>query len=117
MEKGASLRYQIRENQRIKRERNQYKMAWRDSKKELEELKRRNKTLSVGDKTSLVFLTLQLFVVARIGFRAISRVLALMAPRLGLAKTDQRIRCPTTCLRRTAGPKGEMAGRLNHANI
>jgi hypothetical protein len=86
VEKGASLRYQIRENKRIKRERNQYKMALGDSKKELEELKRRNKTLSVCDKTSLVFLTLQLFVVARIGFRAISRVLALMAPRLGLAK-------------------------------
>lgn len=86
VERGASLRYQIKENKRIKRERDQYKQAKRDSEKELEKLKRRNKTLSVCDKTSLVFLTLQLFVVARIGFRAISRVLALMAPRLGLAK-------------------------------
>jgi len=72
VEKGASLRYQIKENKRIKRERDQYKMALRDSEKELEELKRRNNTLSIRDKTSLVFLTLQLFVVARIGFRAIS---------------------------------------------
>jgi len=86
VEKGASLRYQIKENKRIKRERDQYKQAKRDSEKELEELKRRNNTLSIYDKTSLVFLTLQLFVVARIGFRAISRVLALMAPQLGLAK-------------------------------
>ena len=86
MEKGASLRYQIRENKRIKRERNQYKMALRDSEKALEALTQRNKTLSVCDKTSLVFLTLQLFIVARIGFRAISRVLALMVPHLGLAK-------------------------------
>lgn len=86
VEKGASLRYQTKENKRIKRERDQYKMALRDSEKELEELKRRNNTLSIRDKTSLVFLTLQLFVVARIGFRAISRVLASMARQLGLAK-------------------------------
>ena len=86
VEKGARLRFQVRENKRIKQERDQYRKALRDSKKELEELKRWNKTLSVCDKTSLVFLTLQLFVVARIGFRAISRVLTLMAPHLGLAK-------------------------------
>jgi len=84
--RGRRLRYQIRETRRVKRDRNRYKKAWRDSKRELEALKRQNKTLSVCDKTSLVFLTLQLFVVARIGFRAISRILAVMAPRLGLAK-------------------------------
>jgi hypothetical protein len=86
VDRQQALRYQKKENKRIKEERARYKQAWRDTKKELEELRRRNKPLSVCDKTSLVFLALQLFVVARIGFRAVSRVLAVMAPRLGLAK-------------------------------
>jgi len=96
VERNSDLRYQRKENKRIKKERDQYKQAWRDSEKELEELKRRNRTLSVCDKTSLVFLTLQLFVLARIGFRAISRVLAVMAPRLGLAKAP----CTQTIINR-----------------
>jgi hypothetical protein len=87
VEAKTDRRYLRKENKRIKKERDHYQQVWRDSEKELEELKRQNKTLSVCDKTSLVFLTLQLFVLARIGFRAISRVLAVMAPQLGLAKT------------------------------
>ena len=92
--RGKEVRYQKKEIKRIKKERDQYKKAWRETKKELEELKRRNKTLSVCDKTTVVFLSLQLFVVARIGFRAISRVLAVMAPQLGLAKAP----CPQTII-------------------
>ena len=86
VEAKTDRRYLRKENKRIKKERDQYRQAWHETKKELEELKRRNKTLSVCDKTSLVFLTLQLFVLARIGFRAISRVLAVIAPPLGVAK-------------------------------
>ena len=94
VKRQRELHYQKKENKRIKKERDHYKQAWRDTKKALEELKRRSKTLSVCDKTSVVFLTLQLFVVARIGFRAISRVLAVMAPQLGLAKAP----CPQTII-------------------
>ena len=71
----------------MKRERDHYQEALRKTNKALDQLKRQNATLPVRDKTSLVFLALQLFVVARIGFRAVSRVLAVFAPQLGLAKT------------------------------
>jgi len=83
----ADLRYQTKEKQRMKRERDHYQEASRKANKALDQLKRQNAILPVRDKTSLVFLALQLFVVARIGFRAVSRVLAVFAPRLGLAKT------------------------------
>ncbi len=82
----ACFRYQKRENTRVKKERDQYKKKFRKSKKELIELKRQKNALVVYDKTDLVFLALQLFVIARIGFRAISRVLSLLAPKLGLTK-------------------------------
>ncbi len=82
----AELRYQRKENKRMKSERDHYRKALRKANKELDELKRQKATLPVRDKTSLVFLALQLFVVARIGFRAVSRVLAVFAPRLGLAR-------------------------------
>ena len=83
----TDLRYQKKENKRTKWERDQYKQAARRSAKELKELKRQNTPVPVCQKTDLVFLALQLFVVARIGFRAISRVLAVLAPQFGLAKT------------------------------
>jgi hypothetical protein len=86
-ETKAELRYQTKEKKRMKRERDHYQEALRKANKELDELKRHKATLPVRDKTSLVFLALQLFVVARIGFRAVSRVLAVFAPWLGLAKT------------------------------
>ena len=94
VEAKTDVRYSKKENKRIKKERDQYKKAWRENKKELEELKRRNETLSVCDKTTVVFLALQLFGVARIGFRAISRVLAVMASQLGLANAP----CPQTII-------------------
>ncbi len=83
----AELRYQREEKRRMKSERDHYRKALRKAKKELDELKRQKATIPVRDKTSLVLLALQLFVVARIGFRAVSRVLAVFAPRLGLART------------------------------
>jgi len=90
----AELRYQRKEKRRIRKERDHYREASRKANKELDERKRQKATLPVRDKTSLVFLALQLFVVARIGFRAVSRVLAVFAPRLGLAKTP----CPQTII-------------------
>jgi hypothetical protein len=91
---GADLRYHKKENKRIKKERDAYRRAWRDTKKELDELKQRNTALAACDKTTTVFLALQLFVVARIGFRAISRVLGVLASQLGLAQAP----CPQTII-------------------
>ena len=45
-------------------------------------------------KENLIFLALQLFVVARIGFRAVSRVLSLLAVALGIQKAP----CPQTII-------------------
>ena len=41
----------------------------------------------IQSKVDLVFLALQLFVVARIGFRAVSRVLGIVMGALGLKKS------------------------------
>ena len=85
-ELGARLRYQLRENRRVKRERDQYKREWRSSQQALKESQNNRTVEPIQDKAGLVFIALQLFLVARIGFRAVSRVLAVMASQLGLTK-------------------------------
>ncbi|MCP5081411.1 MAG: hypothetical protein GY948_06900, partial [Alphaproteobacteria bacterium] len=49
---------------------------------------------AVGGKVDVVWLALQLFLVARIGFRAVSRVLGVLSAELGLAKAP----CPQTII-------------------
>jgi len=82
----AKLSYQLRENRRVKRERDQYKKNWRAAQQALDELKQHPSSQAVRSKSDLVFLALQLFLMARIGFRAVSRVLGVLAPYLGLSK-------------------------------
>lgn len=86
-EAKACLRYHKAEKNRIKKERDQYKRALREATKQLDESRQRKAPVPVFDKTDLVFLALQLFVVARIGFRATSRVLSVLSRQLGLEKT------------------------------
>ncbi len=83
----TALRYERKEKHRIKRERDTYKQELRQAKQEIEELEKQKTELSVNNKTSLVFLALQLFLIARIGFRGIARVLSVLAPWLGLKRT------------------------------
>ncbi len=83
----TALRYERKEKHRIKRERDTYKRELRQAKQQIEELKKHKTELSVNNKTSLVFLALQLFSIARIGFRGIARVLSVLAPWLGLKRT------------------------------
>ena len=85
-ELGARLRYQLRENRRVKRERDQYKREWRSSQQALKASQNNRTVQPIQDKAGLVFIALQLFLVARIGFRAVSRVLAVMASQLGLTQ-------------------------------
>lgn len=82
----TKLSYQLRENRRVKRERDQYKKNWRATQQALDELKQHQSIQAVRSKSDLVFLALQLFLMARIGFRAVSRVLGVLAPYLGLNK-------------------------------
>jgi hypothetical protein len=85
-ERGQKLRYLRKELIRVKEERDLLK-------KELKETESRLCQVSgspgfvVEHKVDLVFLALQLFVVARIGFRAVSRVLGIVMGALGLKKS------------------------------
>ena len=83
----TDLRYQIKEKNRIKLQRNQLKRELAQARQTIKKLQSKNQTLQVNDKVDLVFLVLQFFLIARIGFRAISRVLVVIAPYLGLSKT------------------------------
>jgi hypothetical protein len=79
-------RYYRRENSRIKNERDRHKMEAREARKALEQTKQQYLTPSVSDKKDLVYITLQLFLSARISFRAVSRVLRVLGKYLGVEK-------------------------------
>jgi hypothetical protein len=83
----TDLRYQIKEKNRIKLQRNQLKRELAQARQTIKKLQSKNQTLQVNDKVDLVFLVLQFFLIARIGFRAISRILVVISPYLGLSKT------------------------------
>ena len=84
MTRGDEARYLRRENNRIKQERDRLKKQIQQVKKitELEKLK----SPAVQDKEDLVLIALQLFLSARIGFRAVSRVFGVLRNRFGLQK-------------------------------
>jgi hypothetical protein len=83
--RGKDLRYQRKENHRIKKARDQYKKQALEAKKQLEK-ERLKKAHAVCDKEELVYISLSLFLVARIGFRAVSRVIGVLADYLGVTK-------------------------------
>jgi hypothetical protein len=83
----TSLRYERKEKRRIHHELFAYKQELRQAKQEIEALKKHHRELAVNEKTDLVFLALLLFLIARISFRAVARVLTVLAPWLGLNKT------------------------------
>jgi len=83
--RGQDERYQRKEKFRIKKERDRYKKEAGEAKKQLEKELRKN-AIPVRNKENLVYISLELFLVARIGFRAVSRVLGVLAGYLGIAK-------------------------------
>jgi len=85
VERGEQLRYQRRENVRIKKERDMYKARERELKKQLEKERQKN-NLPVPDKKELVYVSLVLFLVARISFCAVSKVLGVLSSYLGIPK-------------------------------
>jgi hypothetical protein len=94
VDRGKDLRYLRRENIRLKRDRDKYKAEAREVKRKYEELAAATQTQTVCSKFHLVHIVLLLFCVARIGFRAISRVMDVLAGLLGLEKTP----CPQTVI-------------------
>jgi hypothetical protein len=92
--RGNSERYQRKELRRLKQERDHYKKAAREAQNQLAQERQKKPSLAVRSKEELVFIALQLFVVARIGFRAVSRVLEVLGSHLGWAKAP----CPQTLI-------------------
>ncbi len=87
-------RYGRKQLARIKHERDRATTALQEAQARLGHLEAQSQGLAVQHKVDLVFLALQLFLVARIGFRAVSRVLSLLAVALGIQKAP----CPQTVI-------------------
>lgn len=91
--RAKNLRYQRKENSRIKEERDRYKKKAKEAIEQLKKERCKNAPIDCN-KEKLVYLALSLFLVARIGFRAVSRVLATLSDHLGITKVP----CPQTII-------------------
>lgn len=80
-------RYQRKELARVKAERDRFKKELKEVRARAHQLESQSRVVLIQSKVDLVFLALQLFVVARIGFRAVSRVLGIVMGALGLKKS------------------------------
>jgi hypothetical protein len=91
IERGETARAQRKEIYRVRTERDRYQQEANEAKTELDQ--QRSQIVPYGQqKPEIVHLVLSLFVFARLGFRAISRVMAVIGTHLGLPKTP----CPQT---------------------
>ena len=93
-QRGDRERYQRKQIARISAERDRVTKALKESQARVRQLEAQIQGLVALPKVDLVFLALQLFLVARIGFRAVSRVLSLLACALGIKKAP----CPQTVI-------------------
>src|SRR5712691_13273130 len=93
-QRGDRERYQRKQIVRITAERNRTTTALKAAQARLRQLESQPQELVALPKVDVVFLALQLFCVARIGFRAVSRVLRLLAWALGIKKAP----CPQTLI-------------------
>lgn len=79
-------RYLRKELARVKKERDRLRKTKNEAMTRLQRLETQGRVIIIDHKLDLVFLALQLFSVAHIGFRAISRVLGVVAGVLGIKK-------------------------------
>ena len=93
-QRGKGERYQRRENARLRAERDQVTQTLKATQVHLRELEARLHGLATRPKVDVVHVALQLFLEARISFRAVSRVLTLLALALGIQKAP----CPQTII-------------------
>jgi hypothetical protein len=87
-------RYLRKQLARVKAERDQAKQALKATQTRLRQLESQAQAVAVRPQVEVVWLSLQLFLVARISFRAVCRVLRLLAPALGI----KRAPCPQTVI-------------------
>lgn len=88
--RGHENRSLRKELKRVKQERDRFKQEAKEAKRPLQQRAQQDQRPAVRGKVDVVLLALQLFLVARIGFRAVSRVLGVVGDYLGLRKTP----CP-----------------------
>src|SRR5437870_2802936 len=93
-QRGDRDRYQRKQLARISAERDRATKALKAALTRLRQLEAHMQRLVTLPKVDVVWLALQLFLVARIGFRAVSRVLSLLALALGINKAP----CPQTVI-------------------
>lgn len=92
--RGERERYQRKQHTRLEAKYNQTANALTATQAQLRQLEAQLHGLLSVPKVEVVHLALQLFCVARVGFRAVSRVLTLLAVHLGIQKAP----CPQTII-------------------
>ena len=93
-QRGDRDRYQRKQIVRVSAERDRATNALKEALARLRQLASQPPGLVALPKVDVVVLALQLFFVARIGFRAVSRVLSLLALALGIKNAP----CPQTII-------------------
>ncbi len=93
-QRGARERYQRKQHARIRAERDRATQALKETQARLRQLEDQSHGLTIQPKVDVVYVALRLFLEARIGFRAVSRVLTLLALALGINKAP----CPQTII-------------------
>jgi hypothetical protein len=93
-QRGDRERYQRKQIARLTGERNRATTALKGAQARLHQLESQPQGPVALPKVDVVLVALQLFCVARLGFRAISRVLSLLAWALGIKKAP----CPQTII-------------------
>jgi hypothetical protein len=87
-------RYLRKQLARVKAERDQAKQALKETRTRLRQLESQVQAVAVRPKVDMVWLALQLFLQARISFRAVCRVLSLLAAELGIPRAP----CPQSVI-------------------
>jgi hypothetical protein len=93
-QRGDANRYLRKQIVRIKAERDQAKQALKATHARLHQLASQAQAMAVRPKVEVVCLALRLFLEVRISFRAVCRVLRLLAADLGITKAP----CPQSVL-------------------
>jgi hypothetical protein len=93
-QRGERERYQRKQYARIRAERDRATHALKETQARLHQLEAQQHGLAIRPKVDVVSLALRLFLEARLGFRAVSRVLTLLALALGI----HRAPCPQTII-------------------
>ena len=91
-ERGETNRYLRKQLERVRGERRHWRTRAKQAEAQLRQIESRRQTAVVEKKADRVWLALQLFLVARISFRAVSRVLGVLSEALGIARAP----CPQT---------------------